>query len=355
MRSISQSAAGTEPSPLNRHWVRVLRFPAAIYRHLRSPWRVCALRITGNDAILVGPRKQDSAVSFDLSEGASGSEDQRRKLTRRWLNRSTVCSLQLKASELLVRELNVPASAKARLEDILDLNLQRVIPSNVADFTYGYCIAGRDGAQLKVKQLVLRKDRLEQIFEFATQLRFPIDRIELVGTGNTQASDLNLRDSPPLRRRRSLWSVNAVLICALLAMILTLMQLNLQHQREALAAISQQTAAQLASAVALKQEIAELQQQVARQTALAALWVNAGSNVALLDEVTRKLPDTAWLTEYRVGADALQLTGFAKSASEVLAALEASGRFKDVKFTAPIQVDPLQKGERFVLVAQVVP
>ena len=354
MRFKSQSGASAGSSHTQCYWARLARFPAAIRQRLVSPWRLCSLRITGSDAILVGPRKRDAIVSFDLGEGTSAVDDQRRTLAHRWLSKSTICNLQLRISEFLVREVKIPASAKAKLQDILDLNLQRVIPADIIDFTYGYRVVGREGAQLNVQQLVLRKDRLEQILDFAAQLHFPIDCIELVGSGDTQGSHLNLRDAPRLRRKRSLWPANAALIIVVLAMILAALQLNLRQQRIELAAIDEQTAARLASAVALKQEIAGLEQQLARQAALAALWAKARSNIALLDDVTKRLPDTAWIIEYRAG-DTLQLTGFAKSAGEVLDKLEASKMLQGAKFTAPIQVDPLQKAERFVLTAQVAP
>jgi general secretion pathway protein L len=54
-----------------------------------------------------------------------------------------------------------------------------------------------------------------------------------------------------------------------------------------------------------------------------------------LSEVTNLLPDDAYLTTFRLRGGQIQLDGFARAASELIPKLEASARFKNVKFASP--------------------
>jgi len=58
-------------------------------------------------------------------------------------------------------------------------------------------------------------------------------------------------------------------------------------------------------------------------------------SVDFLYEVTELLPDDAYLTTFRLRNNQIQLDGFARGASELIPTLEASERFKNVKFSSP--------------------
>lgn len=57
--------------------------------------------------------------------------------------------------------------------------------------------------------------------------------------------------------------------------------------------------------------------------------------VDYLFEVTKLLPDDAYLTTFRLRNEQIQLDGFARAASELIPTLEESERFKNVKFASP--------------------
>lgn len=57
--------------------------------------------------------------------------------------------------------------------------------------------------------------------------------------------------------------------------------------------------------------------------------------VDFLHEVTKLLPNDAYLTTFRLRNNQIQLDGFARAASELIPTLEASERFKNVKFGSP--------------------
>ena len=91
--------------------------------------------------------------------------------------------------------------------------------------------------------------------------------------------------------------------------------------------------------------------------AASALLALRGSNLrwgltTLLKELTELIPSDAYLTTLNLRGGRLTLDGQARSASDIITALEKSKRFKGVSFSSPTtrQGDK----ERFALTAEVV-
>jgi general secretion pathway protein L len=104
-------------------------------------------------------------------------------------------------------------------------------------------------------------------------------------------------------------------------------------------------APQVAEARALQDEISELRKQ------LDVLVAGQDRRVtALLKELSEVVPADAYLTSLNMRSDRLTLDGFARSASDLISALEKSKHFKNVSFTSP--TTRTGDKERFSLVAE---
>jgi general secretion pathway protein L len=78
--------------------------------------------------------------------------------------------------------------------------------------------------------------------------------------------------------------------------------------------------------------------------------------VRVWEELTRILPDDAWLTDIAIDGDMLTITGFAaESAAALIATLDASQLFSAPNFTSPVVRIPGQSGERFEIRLRVQP
>ncbi|WP_422039019.1 PilN domain-containing protein [Rhizobium sp. PP-CC-3G-465] len=79
-------------------------------------------------------------------------------------------------------------------------------------------------------------------------------------------------------------------------------------------------------------------------------WQNGSSSVtSVWAELTRTLPDTAFLTELTFRGDEISVTGFAKNPAELIGLVESSQIIKNVRFTAPVVKIPGFDSDRFVL------
>jgi general secretion pathway protein L len=117
--------------------------------------------------------------------------------------------------------------------------------------------------------------------------------------------------------------------------------------------LHRQVRTELAEVQPKVREVKALQDQIAETRR--QLDILAGGQerriTALLKELSDVLPTDAYLTSLNLRAGRLTLDGLARSASDVVAALEKSRHFKNVSFTSPTthQGDK----ERFALVAEV--
>ena len=79
------------------------------------------------------------------------------------------------------------------------------------------------------------------------------------------------------------------------------------------------------------------------------------SAVIVLEVLSRALPDTAYLTELRLDNKILRIIGLANDAPSLIAPLERSGHFTDVRFFAPTTRGPDGAMFKFHIEARVVP
>jgi general secretion pathway protein L len=67
----------------------------------------------------------------------------------------------------------------------------------------------------------------------------------------------------------------------------------------------------------------------------------------LLEEMSRVLPDDAWLGQFNVAEGKVEIEGVAASAAALVRAIEASPVFGAVQYRAPVSADAVTRMERF--------
>ena len=83
------------------------------------------------------------------------------------------------------------------------------------------------------------------------------------------------------------------------------------------------------------------------------------SKIELLKELTRLLPETAWIWNLKYNGKEIEISGFADSASELISILDKSPLFEKVEFMAPVmkerqfRQEGFQEKERFKIKAKI--
>ncbi len=79
------------------------------------------------------------------------------------------------------------------------------------------------------------------------------------------------------------------------------------------------------------------------------------STVIVYEELSRILPDDAYLTELRIEGDKAQIVGIARDAPELIHLIEQSPHFKAATFFAPTTRTPSDSGQHFFIEAHIQP
>jgi general secretion pathway protein L len=92
---------------------------------------------------------------------------------------------------------------------------------------------------------------------------------------------------------------------------------------------------------------------VSARRALATRKNATPASVLVLETLAQVLPDHTYVTELRIEAGKLRLTGVTADAPSLIGILEQSGRFTRASFFAPTTRSPSEAGERFHIEAQI--
>ena len=121
-----------------------------------------------------------------------------------------------------------------------------------------------------------------------------------------------------------------------------------------IATLSREIASNNAVAQQLQTRLAAVQRQISDADTFAAVMATAHERkagmvpiTALLEELTRLLPDSTWLSELRIEKETGFISGRSSNASELIRLLSRSSALKELSFTSPVVRDPLNGIERF--------
>jgi general secretion pathway protein L len=149
-------------------------------------------------------------------------------------------------------------------------------------------------------------------------------------------------------RRRSMAAL-AVSACAVLAVAL---YMPLKQNQEILAATKAQLAqaqTQAVQADALKKQVEEW---LERSRFVVERKHHERTVTALLDELSRLLPNHTWVFEFQVRAGRLSLSGYSAKPSSLIGLLEQSEMLTEVRFSAPVKMNRKIGLESFKLTAK---
>ncbi|MCX7899287.1 MAG: PilN domain-containing protein [Methylocystis sp.] len=298
------------------------------------------------------------AAPIPLDDVAASSLDE--ALSRRGLTRKTTkLGLEIPPAAFFVRRFDIPAAAAATLAKLVVADIERKTPFRLADVAYGYASARHPANpdKLRVELWVLRRDLVAQAAEASG---LPVGEIDFVraavAAGDTPAPTIYLRGA----EEGGAWFRNAIVGLLALAAVIGAIGVGVTLARQKTA--NEELDARIANAAARAARVRKTADEAAAASrllaALRAERVNGPLFADLWEEVSRILPDSAFVTDLRLveprpGERAVELVGFAASAVGLPALFDKSAMFTDSALTAPITPDEMQKKEGFSLRAQV--
>jgi general secretion pathway protein L len=255
----------------------------------------------------------------------------------------------------LVRQRNVPAAAADRIADVLALTIERAMPFAMADIRQAWRMTGPApndaslaAATLQVMHVIAKRRLIDPLLESARSASLPVAKVDVVDAEGAPIGInlLSRSETPPslagrLNRAIAIAAVLLGVASAATAIVV------LQRQDDALTQLEAHTNAARKEAQNARKQVQDANSLSDRIGLLRQRWADGIRIVALWEEVTRRLPDTAWLTDLRVENDTMWINGYARSASELVGMIAASPMFSGVALSAPVVREDGRASERF--------
>ena len=328
--------------------VRALVWPEP--KQLRIEMRDDVLRVS-----VAGRRKpmQDSAVSRipgDIAGTAAGLKS---------LLKSERLSIQAAAIELgrdqvLNPEFDVPVESAQNLDEVVRAEIDRRTPFSPDEVYYTYRVAGADTEmkRLTVRLWIAKADFIDEAAQIALAAGLSPVRIGVDGDRAAANSQAPIDLLPPSLAAghapyfsRLAWG----LVLAILAMGAATIHLSFENRHAILIAAE-------AKAKTLRQD-RQAEEKARKQlddlmTVANAIFEKRQSKMAsiiLLDELTKRLPDSSWLQQLAVNGEKASISGYSRNSSSLVRSLGKGKFFKDIRFAAPVTRDQRLGQDRFNL------
>lgn len=264
--------------------------------------------------------------------------------------------LLLPPSKVLRKIISLPSATEAGLDNVLRFEMDRHTPFNSEQVYFGYRVIERDRAhqRLQVELLVVLRGYLDDLLKRLDGLGVHPSVVSLGGgEDNWSGNGVNLQPGSRKRERRRDWRTDRRLqaVVALGVLALLVVFPLLEQQREVARLTEALEEPRLAAERAAKVRD-ELQRLEVGSDYLREQQAKAPAILLTLDELTRLLPDTTWLSRFELSDVRVRMEGESAEASALLALFEQSKRLQNVSFASPITSNPRTQKDRFSLLAE---
>ena len=281
-------------------------------------------------------------------------------LLRRARRRASPITLRLAPGMGLSKALELPLAAQDDLDQLLRFEMDRLTPFRAEDVVFAQRVLERDpeGQRMTVELQVAPRAVIEQALAVAAACRVRPTRVELsrIGASGPEtepaaAAALNLL--PAESEAAPAGRLNRWLALVALALMAAALAIPLQQQRWVAADLERQVAAAKAAAQQSVQLRDRLDQLDANVRFLSDQKRRIPMLTRVLAELTRVIPDQAYVEQLDVRDGELNLRGLATTPSDLIALLDQSGLFHKPEFRSPVTQDARLGLERFQLSAKV--
>lgn len=261
--------------------------------------------------------------------------------------------LVLPASAALRRRMALPAAAADRLRDVVGFEIDRQTPFTSDAVAFDARMLGRRerDAQVEVELVAVPRATLAKAEAALGDLTATLAGIDVLD-GDGQTLGINLLANAQRRSRGDPWARWNLLLMltATLAAAALLWQL-LDNRRRAADAFEAATGGQVEKARQVAAQRQQLVDIVEGQAFLDRTRANRPTAVEVLNELTKRLPDTTHIEKFALESDRITLIGRSSEAPELVGKLEGSKLWRGPALTGALQPDARSGRDIFTLTA----
>lgn len=266
-----------------------------------------------------------------------------------WIGIDRNAIVAVPVSSFLRRELILPMAVRPRLAQAVQYQIGRFSPFPEADTQHLTRVlsARPQSKELVAEVVIVQKRELERLQQVVQALGLTVGRFVFHGESEAPgAVPLSLFPEGAQTRKRFA-PLDVCLVISTLALAsaaagtLYAHRINLNDRLAAEIDVLKPEAIKVAS---LKEA---LEEQAATAAGIFSAKRKMPQQIAILDQLASRLPDDVRLTEYRAAESGVQITGYARDASRLLAVIDATDGFRSARFAAPVARDQQSGLDRF--------
>ena len=332
-----------------RWWLRELA--SLVPRRFRRP----GSREPLGSVLTFGPQKSVVLERTADGERAPGSVDIDAPdhdrvlgdLLKQAKRRARPVTVRLSADLGLCKTLDLPLAAKDDLDQVLRFEMDRLTPFRADEVYFAHRVLGSDARnrRLSLELHLAPRREVDRVLTAVRSFGLVPGRLELAG-GTEGGDRLNLLPGESGHGTRE-GRMNRALALLALMLAVSAVAIPLQHQRAIVVELNAEAAAARAQAeesLAMRDRLDELTRSA---HFLMVDKTRQPPVVQVLAELTRLVPDQAYLIELELHDQTVELHGFASTASDLIRPLEESLLFEAPQFRSPVTRDRRGGAERF--------
>lgn len=245
----------------------------------------------------------------------------------------------------MISRIGCPRPALPNIDRILALEVSRATPFSPGDVLSGwYELPGQDDAdQIGIAHVIARREDVWPAVELLRERGVRIGRVVLRSSAD-ELIELNMRLEMPERPADRIWRAIG-LGSALLSGVLGVTAVSTLFARQAaeLEVLEQRLTVAQAEAKRVRDEVDTITASSHELSLLRSERAASVFSLAVWAELTRIVPDGAWLSGIVINGSEVTIDGNAGSAERLVALIDDSPLFEQVSFTGP--VTKLQGGD----------
>lgn len=264
--------------------------------------------------------------------------------------------LRLPYTACFTRQLELPAAARRDFSRLLNLELERSTPFKFRDVLTAHAVTGTPNAKglLKVQQVIVKRPAIDSLKSQIEALGYVVSRVDCTGEDHVKPLPVNFLAAGPVtdaKRVSGLYSTVTGLLA--LGLMASAAYLYIGRHEQVLQSLQAQIDGLKVKAASQKEALIKSQAAFAHVENYYKLRSGTVSKVILLEELTRLLPDSAWVSDLKMDSTTLEIAGLATSATSLIPLLERSSVFMDVASAASLTFDPREEKERYAIRARI--
>jgi general secretion pathway protein L len=265
---------------------------------------------------------------------------------------ATAAGIRLPLSQCFVRRTELPAAARGDVRQILNFDLERATPFRLKDVYTAHVEEGEAGGKgkLRVSQMVAKREAIDPLVADVEASGLEVAFVDCWQDQPSAGLGVDfLEQSAPEAAAQGLVTPLRALAGLALVLAVSAVAITLSKRESALEDVQARAAKMRAQAATVRGVLERSDAAVADLARLQQMKLKQIPAIEVLEEITRVLPDSVWLTDLRMEGDTLDISGLAKSGAALLSLFERSAIFADAALTAPLTLDQREDKERFSL------